>query len=221
MLLKRLYELFKRVIDIALALALIIATLPILVIALALVALTSRGPVIYRQVRTGLGHRQFLIYKIRTMFHDCERHTGPRWSTTNDPRVTPIGRILRRTHLDELPQLWNVLQGEMSLIGPRPERPEIIVELEKLLPDYARRLEVRPGVTGLAQINLPPDTDHDSVRRKLILDLHYIDTARPLDRHSDRPLHGPVSDGDSVRRHDTIPGTPTHRRRPRPTSPSS
>ena len=134
---------------------------------------------IYRQVRTGLGHRQFLIYKIRTMFHDCERHTGPRWSTTNDPRVTPIGRILRRTHLDELPQLWNVLQGEMSLIGPRPERPEIIVELEKLLPDYARRLEVRPGVTGLAQINLPPDTDHDSVRRKLILDLHYIDTRGP------------------------------------------
>jgi lipopolysaccharide/colanic/teichoic acid biosynthesis glycosyltransferase len=131
--------------------------------------------VIYTQVRVGRGRRLFTIFKVRTMYHDCERLTGPKWSTDNDPRVTPVGRLLRRTHLDELPQLWNVLRGEMSLVGPRPERPEFVAQLEKAVPRYADRLAVPPGVTGLAQVNLPSDTDHESVRRKLAYDLRYVE----------------------------------------------
>jgi lipopolysaccharide/colanic/teichoic acid biosynthesis glycosyltransferase len=108
------------------------------------------------------------------MFHNCERHTGARWAQPDDPRVTTVGRFLRRTHLDELPQLWNVLRGEMSLVGPRPERPEFVPELERIIPHYRVRLLVRPGVTGLAQVQLPADTDVASVRRKLAYDLYYI-----------------------------------------------
>src|SRR5207237_8024520 len=96
------------------------------------------------------------------------------WSTCGDNRITAFGRLLRRSHLDELPQLWNVLRGDMSLIGPRPERPEFVPQLERALPHYRARLNVRPGVTGLAQVQLPPDTDIESVRRKLAHDLYYI-----------------------------------------------
>jgi lipopolysaccharide/colanic/teichoic acid biosynthesis glycosyltransferase len=109
------------------------------------------------------------------MYHDCERRSGVRWSTAGDPRVTPVGRFLRRTHIDELPQLWNVLKGDMSLVGPRPERPEFVPHLEQCLPGYRERLRVRPGLTGLAQVQLPPDTDLASVRRKLAHDLHYVE----------------------------------------------
>ncbi len=167
----------KRVFDVAAALALSALTAPLLLAAVALVRFSSRGPVIYSQTRMGRGRRPFTIYKVRTMHHDCERHTGPRWCTENDPRVFPVGHLLRRTHLDELPQLWNVLRGEMSLVGPRPERPEFVTQLEKAVPRYADRLDVLPGVTGLAQVNLPPDTDLDSVRRKLVFDLHYVGQA--------------------------------------------
>lgn len=167
----------KRAVDFALALVLTVATAPLLALVVVLVKLTSEGPAIYSQTRTGLGRRLFTILKIRTMYHDCERLSGPQWSTENDPRVTPIGRLLRRTHLDELPQLWNVLRGEMSLVGPRPERPEFVAELERAVPRYCERLSVRPGLTGLAQVNLPPDSDHEDVRRKLAYDLHYVENA--------------------------------------------
>ncbi len=110
-----------------------------------LIRCTSRGPAIYRQVRLGWGDRPFTLYKLRTMQHDCEKLTGPCWAVPNDPRVTRIGRCLRATHMDELPQLWNVLRGEMSLIGPRPERPEIIVNLESfLIPRYAEHACISP-----------------------------------------------------------------------------
>src|SRR5262249_29739465 len=109
------------------------------------------------------------------MFHNCEALTGARWATKGDSRITPIGRLLRKTHIDELPQLWNVLRGDMSLVGPRPERPEIIASLENALAGYRGRLSVKPGVTGLAQIQLPPDTDLASVQAKLILDLCYVE----------------------------------------------
>jgi lipopolysaccharide/colanic/teichoic acid biosynthesis glycosyltransferase len=159
------------------ALAAVIALLavPALVVVAVLVKLTSRGPVIYSQTRLGRGGRPFRIYKFRTMWHNCERHSGPRWSTPGDPRVTPLGRFLRVTHLDELPQLWNVLKGDMSLVGPRPERPELIPALEQAIPAYRQRLQVRPGVTGLAQVQLPPDTDLASVRRKLAYDLYHVE----------------------------------------------
>jgi lipopolysaccharide/colanic/teichoic acid biosynthesis glycosyltransferase len=156
------------------ALLLLLATAPVVLLALLLVKLTSRGPVLYCQTRLGRGGRPFTIFKIRTMGHNCEHATGPRWATAGDPRVTPIGRILRRTHVDELPQLWNVLRGDMSLVGPRPERPEFVPHLEEAIPHYRERLLVRPGMTGLAQVQLPPDTDLASVRRKLAHDLYYV-----------------------------------------------
>ena len=165
--------------DGALAVALLLLTAPLMLVAMMLVRLTSRGPAIYSQVRLGLGGRPFTIYKIRTMYRDCESLTGARWSTPGDPRVTPVGRILRATHVDELPQLVNVLRAEMSLVGPRPERPEIVATIERRLPAYQERLRVRPGVTGLAQIQLPPDVDLESVHRKLACDLYYIEHLDP------------------------------------------
>lgn len=168
-------EPLKRAFDVAAALTLSALTAPLLLAAVVLVRVSSQGPVIYSQTRMGRGRRPFTIFKIRTMHHDCERHTGPKWCTPDDPRIFPVGSLLRRSHLDELPQLWNVLRGEMSLVGPRPERPEFVTQLEKTVPRYADRLRVLPGVTGLAQVNLPPDTDHDSVRRKLVYDLHYVE----------------------------------------------
>jgi lipopolysaccharide/colanic/teichoic acid biosynthesis glycosyltransferase len=161
--------------DFTLALVLMVLAAPVLVLVALVVKLTSRGPVIYSQTRTGKGGRPYTIYKIRTMAHHCESTTGACWSSPGDPRITLVGSFLRRTHLDELPQLWNVLRGDMSLVGPRPERPEFVTKLEKVVPGYRRRLEVRPGVTGLAQIQLQADIDVDSVRRKLVYDIYYID----------------------------------------------
>jgi lipopolysaccharide/colanic/teichoic acid biosynthesis glycosyltransferase len=167
----------KRGLDSTLAVALLVLALPLVLVAAVLVKLTSRGPVFYSQTRLGKNSRPYSIYKIRTMVHDCERYSGPQWSRKGDPRVTPVGRLLRRTHLDELPQLWNVLCGEMSLVGPRPERPEFAVQLERAIPQYNARLQVLPGLTGLAQVQLPPDTDINSVRRKLRYDLYYVQHA--------------------------------------------
>ncbi len=118
-----------------------------------------------------------MLYKIRTMYQDAEKATGAVWCTKKDSRVTPVGRVLRFLHLDELPQLFNVMKGDMRFVGPRPERPEFVNELVESIPGYARRSTVKPGITGLAQINLPPDETADCVQRKLSLDLEYIDTA--------------------------------------------
>jgi lipopolysaccharide/colanic/teichoic acid biosynthesis glycosyltransferase len=160
--------------DLVLAALLGAPAAPLILVAALLVKLTSRGPAFYSQTRVGEDGRLFTIWKLRSMIHNCESLTGPRWSMPGDPRVTRVGAILRASHLDELPQLLNVLRGEMSLIGPRPERPEFVPELERELPGYWQRLTVRPGVTGLAQVQLPPDSDLTSVRRKLAHDLYYI-----------------------------------------------
>ena len=168
-------QIFKSTLDFVLALVLLVLTAPVMLLAIVLVHLTSPGPVIYSQTRLGLNGRRYPIFKIRSMYHDCERLTGPRWSTPGDKRVTWIGKILRATHIDELPQLFNILRREMSLVGPRPERPEIVVGLELAIPCYRERLQVRPGVTGLAQVQLAPDTDLESVRRKVAYDLYYIE----------------------------------------------
>lgn len=158
---------------------LLVPALPIVLVAAVLVRLTSHGPAFYTQTRVGKNGRLFTIYKLRTMVNKCESLTGPRWAIPGDPRITWVGHFLRSSHLDELPQLLNVLRGDMSLIGPRPERPEFLPELERSIPWYRERLRVRPGVTGLAQVHLPGDTDVHSVRRKLAYDLYYIEQIGP------------------------------------------
>jgi lipopolysaccharide/colanic/teichoic acid biosynthesis glycosyltransferase len=162
-----------------LGLILLIVLSPLILILCALVKLTSSGPAIFRQVRVGKGGRRFNLLKLRTMYDKAEEATGPVWCLPGDSRITPLGRMLRFFHLDELPQLVNVVRGEMDLVGPRPERPEIIAS-ERLLDrvaNYNDRHLVLPGVTGLAQINLPPDQTVDCVHRKVALDIEYIRTA--------------------------------------------
>lgn len=157
---------------------------PLLLVLYLSVRLTSRGPVIYTQRRVGLNGRVFTLYKFRSMAVDAEQGTGAVWSQPGDPRVTQVGRFLRWSHLDELPQLLNILYGDMALIGPRPERPEIVEVLKQKVPGYGERLAVLPGVTGLAQVTLPPDSDLAGVRRKTTLDRQYIETASfKLDLH--------------------------------------
>jgi lipopolysaccharide/colanic/teichoic acid biosynthesis glycosyltransferase len=169
----------KAATDFFLGFLLLIATTPAMLIAAILIKLTSRGPIVYRQVRLGTNGRPYTIYKLRTMVDKAEALTGPVWSSKDDARVTPLGKVLRKTHIDEFPQLFNVLRGQMSLIGPRPERPEIVTKLEWEIPCYRERLNVRPGITGLAQVRLPPDTDIESVRRKIIYDVYYVKNVNP------------------------------------------
>lgn len=157
-----------------LAAVLLVPALPIIGLLVLLVRWTSPGPGIYRQRRVGYQGREFVMFKIRSMRQDAEAATGPVWAIKNDTRTTRLGRFLRSSHLDELPQLWNVLRGEMCLIGPRPERPEIIEKLEPQLSRYRERLEVPPGLSGLAQLRQDPDSDIESARSKLALDLAYI-----------------------------------------------
>ena len=135
----------KTAIDFVLALLIGMVALPLIVLSALAVRLTSRGPAFYSQMRVGQRGRLFRIWKIRTMIHNCESLTGPRWSIPGDPRITPVGWFLRRSHLDELPQLLNVLLGQMSLVGPRPERPEFVPELERAIPAYQRALEAQTG----------------------------------------------------------------------------
>jgi lipopolysaccharide/colanic/teichoic acid biosynthesis glycosyltransferase len=174
------------------ALIAIIITLPIMCLVALLVWITSRGPVLYTQVRVGLdrrepvtgaqnhrrerdlGGRPFTIYKFRTMRVDAEHGSGAVWAQQSDPRVTPIGRLLRQYRLDELPQLFNVLKGDMNIVGPRPERPTIFAELREHIAEYPLRQRAKPGITGLAQINHHYDRSLDDVRTKVHYDLEYI-----------------------------------------------
>ena len=174
---RRWYLPIKAGLELLFALTLLIVALPLIGLLAALVKLTSRGPAFYRQTRVGQYGQLFSIIKLRTMVDNCESLTGARWCIPGDPRVTRFGQFLRATHLDELPQLFNVLHGDMSIIGPRPERPEFLPKLERSVPGYRNRLLVRPGVTGLAQLQLPADTDVESVRRKLRYDLYYVEHA--------------------------------------------
>ncbi len=173
------YEAIRRIVEMLTAALLLVLTTPAVMLGVLLIKLTSRGPAFYTQMRVGRYGKPFPIIKLRTMQHNCEAGSGAVWATASDPRVTRVGRLLRTTHVDELPQLWNVLFGHMSLIGPRPERPEFIPVLEQAITGYRDRLQVRPGVTGLAQVQLPADTDIASVQRKLAYDLYYIDRMGP------------------------------------------
>jgi lipopolysaccharide/colanic/teichoic acid biosynthesis glycosyltransferase len=169
----------KRWAESLLAVVLLVLAFPMIVLAAVLVKLTSRGPAFFRQARVGMHGRTFTLFKLRTMRNDAEAQIGPVWSTENDPRITPLGKLLRRTHIDEFPQLWNVAKGEMSLVGPRPERPEFVARLDREIPWYRERLQVRPGITGLAQVRLPADASLDCVRRKVIYDLYYVRHVTP------------------------------------------
>jgi len=164
----------KRVFDIVLSLVGLVLALPIMALVGLAVRLTSRGPVFYHQERVGLNGRTFMVHKVRTMTTDAEAKTGPVWSVKNDARVTPVGRFLRRTRLDEIPQLWNVLRGDMSFVGPRPERPTFVEELTVKIPFYGQRHVVKPGLTGWAQIRYTYGASVEDAIEKLQYDLYYI-----------------------------------------------
>ena len=217
MLVKTSVRIIKRTIDVAGAIAGIVLTAPLFPLVAAAVKLTSRGPLFYRQRRAGelvssapgrLQFSEFDMFKFRTMRADAERDTGPVLAKSGDPRITPVGRFLRRTRIDELPQFWNILRGEMSLVGPRPERPELLVNLASAIPFFEERMRgLRPGITGLAQINLTysgrapaksavanctatlgnpyhmegaEDSDADGMRLKMLYDMAYAASMESL-----------------------------------------
>lgn len=186
------HALARRVLNMFVGVVGIVVTFPLWIVIGALVKLTSRGPIFHTQVRVGLDNRNtsagpgdprrrsdmggkpFTIYKFRTMHAAAEKHTGPVWATKKDPRVTWVGRMLRQYRLDELPQLINVLKGEMNVVGPRPERPTIFAELREVIPDYKLRQRARPGITGLAQVRRQYDSCLEDVQLKVEFDLQYV-----------------------------------------------
>ncbi|HEY6952388.1 MAG TPA: sugar transferase [Bacteroidota bacterium] len=165
----------KRVLDILVSSLVLLLGVPAWLIIAAAIKLDSKGPVLYRQDRLGKGGRTFKLYKFRSMNLDAEKKSGPVWARKDDPRVTFVGKLLRRAHLDEVPQFLNVLLGDMSLVGPRPERPYFVQKLAKEIPLYRRRLKVRPGITGWAQVKHKYDENIEDVRTKLKYDLFYIE----------------------------------------------
>jgi sugar transferase (PEP-CTERM system associated) len=164
----------KRVFDIAVSAGLLVLTAPVMVLAATLIAVESRGPIIYRQERVGRGGRPFTVLKFRSMAQDAEKDGTARWAAVNDTRVTRIGRLLRRTRIDELPQLLNVIRGEMSFVGPRPERPEFVAMLTEQIPFYAVRHSVKPGLTGWAQVRYSYGATIEQSVKKLEYDLYYV-----------------------------------------------
>ena len=190
-----------RAVNVVAALVLLILGLPVMLAVAVAVRLSSEGPILYRQPRVGVerrkggdrradrgspgrrvqdaGGRVFTIYKFRTMV-DRPAEAAQVWASEHDPRITRVGGFLRKTRLDELPQLWNVIKGDMNLVGPRPEQPSIFRELRTALPEYPRRQAILPGITGWAQVNLPYDQCLDDVRRKVEFDLEYIERRTPI-----------------------------------------
>ena len=164
----------KRALDVLVAALGLLVALPLLAVVTVAIRIASPGPALYSQRRVGKDGTLFTIYKFRSMRPDAEAHTGAVWSTESDPRVTPIGRFLRRTRLDEIPQLWNVLRGDMSFVGPRPERPEFVADLSAAIPFYGQRHVVRPGLTGWAQVRHSYGSTVEDALEKLQYDLFYI-----------------------------------------------
>jgi exopolysaccharide biosynthesis polyprenyl glycosylphosphotransferase len=167
----------KRLVDLALATVLLVVLSPVLLVTWIAIRLTSPGPVLYRQERIGLNNRPFTVVKFRSMVHGAEDESGPVWAAERDTRVTTIGRWLRRWRLDELPQLWNVIKGDMSLVGPRPERSVFVNEFLTAVPMYNQRHGLRPGITGWGQIHYDYAASREQTREKLEYDLFYVKNA--------------------------------------------
>lgn len=165
----------KRMIDIIISFILLFIGLPVWILVAVAIKLNSKGPIFYTQERVGKDGKHFHIIKFRSMYHKAEHNSGPVWANKKDPRITPIGKFLRRLKLDEIPQFVNVLDGNMSIIGPRPERPYFVEQLSKEIPLYKRRLKVRPGITGWAQVKHKYDENIEDVKKKLEYDLFYIE----------------------------------------------
>jgi lipopolysaccharide/colanic/teichoic acid biosynthesis glycosyltransferase len=203
----------RRAVNVVVAMVGLVVTLPVLLVIGLLVRLTSKGPIFYKQTRVGLDRRNgslpalhsrrqhdmggspFMIYKFRTMYTRPHNADAEVWASPDDPRVTPIGRLLRKYRLDELPQLWNVLRGEMNIVGPRPEQPTIFVSLREQIEHYELRQRVRPGITGWAQVNNSYDRCLDDVRRKVQLDLEYLGRQSALEDLKIMALTVPVMVG--------------------------
>ncbi len=165
----------KRILDITLSLIVLLVTFPFLLIIGIAIRLTSKGPAIFKQERVGRNEKPFTILKFRTMHDDAEAESGPTWATENDPRITPLGFWLRKLRIDEIPQLFNVIKGDMSLVGPRPERAHFVNQFRNQIPLYTRRLRVRPGITGWAQVKWKYDSTFDDVKEKTKYDLYYVE----------------------------------------------
>jgi Undecaprenyl-phosphate glucose phosphotransferase len=163
----------KRAIDIGISAAGLLALSPLIALVAILIKRTSQGPAFFRQERMGLDGRSFWVWKFRSMYDGAERDTGPVWAREDDPRCTPVGRFLRRSNLDEIPQLWNVLRGDMSLVGPRPERPFFVEQFKQRIPQYMLRHKVKAGLTGWAQVN--GWRGNTSIEKRIEYDLYYIE----------------------------------------------
>jgi sugar transferase (PEP-CTERM system associated) len=164
----------KRLFDLCASTLLLLLTFPLILVAVVCVAVESGFPVLYRQERVGQGGRVFPMYKLRSMRQDAERDGTPRWAAAKDDRTTRVGRIMRKLRIDELPQIFNVLKGEMSFVGPRPERPYFVNELVKQIPYYSLRHSIKPGITGWAQVSAPYGASIEDTTKKLQYDLYYV-----------------------------------------------
>lgn len=177
---RRLSGIAKRLFDVAASSLLLFLTAPIIFLFALLIKLESKGPAFYRQVRVGLFGQPYTVLKLRSMRTDAEAEGVAKWAEKNDPRITKVGRFIRKVRIDELPQTWNVLKGEMSFVGPRPERPEFVADLEQQLSYYAERHMVKPGITGWAQINYPYGASKADAQHKLEYDLYYAKNYTPF-----------------------------------------
>jgi exopolysaccharide biosynthesis polyprenyl glycosylphosphotransferase len=164
----------KRAFDLVISLVLLVLLAPLMALTALMIRLDSPGPVLYRQQRVGHLGEPFTLFKFRSMVVDAEADGTPRWAQKRDPRITRVGAFIRATRIDELPQLINVIRGDMSLVGPRPERPYFVEHLSRAIPFYWQRNTVKPGLTGWAQVNLPYAASIEDAREKLVYDLHYI-----------------------------------------------